>query len=51
MNTAGLRGYDPEFARIIDGWVYVDMHSDDNATLAALRRRLGSPSASNFAAA
>src|SRR4029079_11893669 len=23
MNTAGLRGYDPEFARSIDGWVYV----------------------------
>ncbi|SEO60424.1 ABC transporter substrate-binding protein [Trujillonella endophytica] len=41
MNTCGLRGYAPEFARIIDGWVYVDMHSDGNATLAALRRRLG----------
>jgi branched-chain amino acid transport system substrate-binding protein len=41
MNTAGMRGYDPEFARIIDGWVYVDMYSDGNTTLAALRRRFG----------
>ncbi len=41
MNTCGLRGYAPEFGRVIDGWVYVDMHSDRNATLAALRERLG----------
>jgi len=41
MNTAGLRGYDPEFAREIDGWVYVDMVSDDNPVLAALGARLG----------
>src|SRR4051794_19021440 len=34
MNTAGLRGYDPEFARAIDGWVYVDMIADDNEVLA-----------------
>ena len=40
MNTAGMRGYLPEFGRAVDGWVYVDMHADDNATLAALRRRL-----------
>jgi branched-chain amino acid transport system substrate-binding protein len=40
MNTAGMRGYAPEFGRVIDGWTYVDMHSDGNTTLAALRRRL-----------
>jgi ABC-type branched-subunit amino acid transport system substrate-binding protein len=41
MNTAGTRGYAPEFARAVDGWTYVDMHSDRNATLAALRERQG----------
>ncbi len=41
MNTAGLRGYDPGFARDIDGWVYVDMVADDNPVLAALAARLG----------
>jgi ABC-type branched-subunit amino acid transport system substrate-binding protein len=41
LNTAGLRGYSPEFARAIDGWVYVDMHSDHNKTLRELRRRWG----------
>ena len=41
MNTAGLRGYDPEFGRDIDGWVYVDMVSDDNPVLAALCARVG----------
>jgi branched-chain amino acid transport system substrate-binding protein len=39
MNTAGIRGYQPSFAAEIDGWIYVDMHADDNATLAALRQR------------
>ncbi|HLG68124.1 MAG TPA: ABC transporter substrate-binding protein [Acidimicrobiales bacterium] len=43
MNTCGLRGYDPEFGVRIDGWVYVDMVSDDNATFAELRRRLELP--------
>ena len=42
MNTAGLRGYAADFGRAIDGWIYVDMHSDSNQTLhallAALRR-------------
>jgi branched-chain amino acid transport system substrate-binding protein len=51
LNTAGLRGYAPEFAQIIDGWVYVDMHSDHNAALAALRRRLGIAPAKALAAA
>jgi branched-chain amino acid transport system substrate-binding protein len=40
MNTAGMRGYSPEFAQTIDGWTYVDMHSDSNTTLAELRRRM-----------
>lgn len=51
MNTAGIRGYDPEFGRIIDGWVYIDMHSDGNSTLAALRQRLGLPPAKSYVAA
>jgi ABC-type branched-subunit amino acid transport system substrate-binding protein len=41
MNTAGLRGYDPEYARVIDGWVYLDMVADDNPVLADVRTRLG----------
>jgi ABC-type branched-subunit amino acid transport system substrate-binding protein len=41
MNTAGMRGYLPEFADVIDGWMYVDMHSDGNRTFAALRQRVG----------
>jgi branched-chain amino acid transport system substrate-binding protein len=48
MNTAGLRGYDPKFAQIIDGWVYIDMYSDANTTLAALRKRVGPPLAESF---
>jgi ABC-type branched-subunit amino acid transport system substrate-binding protein len=51
MNTAGLRGVAPEFARAVDGWVYVDMHSDSNQTLLALRRRLDVPAAGALAAA
>jgi ABC-type branched-subunit amino acid transport system substrate-binding protein len=41
MNTAGIRGYQPGFAADIDGWTYVDLHADDNATLNALQQRLG----------
>lgn len=51
MNTAGLRGYAPEFARLIDGWLYVDMHADDNRTLAALRARLELAPSRSLAAA
>lgn len=51
MNTAGIRGYAPEFARAIDGWIYVDMHSDGNTTLAALRQRLHVPQTKSLAAA
>ncbi|MFI5046697.1 MAG: ABC transporter substrate-binding protein [Acidimicrobiia bacterium] len=39
MNTAGLRGHAPEFGRVIDGWVYIDMFSDTNATLTELVAR------------
>ena len=41
MNTAGMRGYSPDYARAIDGWTYVDMHSDSNTVLRSLRERLG----------
>ena len=51
MNTAGIRGYAPEFARMIDGWLYVDMHSDDNLTLAGLRARLRLAPSRSLAAA
>jgi ABC-type branched-subunit amino acid transport system substrate-binding protein len=51
MNTAGIRGYAPDFARTIDGWIYVDMHSDHNKTLASLRERLGIAPARALAAA
>ncbi len=43
MNTAGIRGMDPAFAAIIDGWRYIDMYSDSNRTLAAIRARRGLP--------
>jgi ABC-type branched-subunit amino acid transport system substrate-binding protein len=41
MNTCGLRGYDPSFAPLIDGWIYVDMIADDNRTLNDLAARTG----------
>lgn len=40
MNTAGMRGYAPDYAAAVEGWTYVDMHSDGNRTFAALRHRL-----------
>src|SRR5579871_227622 len=43
MNTAGLRGYHSDFAAVCDRWLYVDMHSDGNRTLAALRKARGIP--------
>ena len=43
MNTAGIRGYYGDFARVCDGWIYVDMHSDANRMLAALREEMGLP--------
>ncbi|MDG2003135.1 MAG: ABC transporter substrate-binding protein [Novosphingobium sp.] len=41
MNTAGLRGYDPEFGKVIDGWTYIDMFSDGNSTATSLIEELG----------
>lgn len=41
MNTAGLRGYHGDFAAACDGWIYIDMHSDHNRTLDALRKAMG----------
>lgn len=43
MNTAGLRGYHGDFARICDGWIYIDMHSDGNRTLTKLRECMEVP--------
>jgi ABC-type branched-subunit amino acid transport system substrate-binding protein len=51
MNTAGIRGYHGAFAESVDGWAYVDMHSDRNTTLAALRQRLGEPASRALAVA
>ncbi|MBW8753495.1 MAG: ABC transporter substrate-binding protein [Sphingomonadales bacterium] len=45
MNTAGLRGYHGDFAQVCDGWTYIDMHSDGNRTLNALRERMQVPPA------
>ncbi len=39
MNTAGIRGYAPAFAKIIDGWIYIDMFSDQNTALVEFYRR------------
>ena len=51
MNTAGLRGYDPEYVHEIDGWVYVDMVADDNPVLAELLARVGMDSVPGLYAA
>jgi ABC-type branched-subunit amino acid transport system substrate-binding protein len=41
MNTAGMRGHVEGFAPSIEGWTYIDMYADDNATLVALHERVG----------
>ncbi|VWX51687.1 ABC transporter substrate-binding protein [Novosphingobium sp. 9U] len=51
MNTAGLRGYHGDFAQVCDGWIYVDMHSDENRTLQALRQEMGLSASEALAAA
>jgi len=51
MNSAGIRGYAPEFARHIDGWLYVDLFSGDNSTLKRLLERYQLPVAQSLAAA
>lgn len=43
MNSAGQRGYRGDFARTCDGWFYIDMHSDTNATLQAQMALLEAP--------
>jgi branched-chain amino acid transport system substrate-binding protein len=34
MNAAGMRGHDPAIAEQIEGWIYPDLYSDHNRTLA-----------------
>lgn len=51
MNTAGIRGYHADFAQICDGWIYIDMHSDGNRTLKALREELHLPPQQSLMAA
>ena len=45
MNTAGIRGYHGDFSAAVEGWTYIDMHSDKNRTLAALRESMKLPAA------
>ena len=51
MNSAGMFGHVPEVGADLDGWTYVDMYSDTNTTLAALRERLGPDHAPEHAGA
>lgn len=48
MNTAGLRGYHGDFAREVDGWIYVDMFADSNRTLQGLRTTMNVPLSQSF---
>jgi ABC-type branched-subunit amino acid transport system substrate-binding protein len=50
-SAAGMWGHTPGVATDIDGWTYVDVYSDANATLAAVRDRLGPDSSRGPAAA
>lgn len=51
MNSAGIRGYHPDFAKALEGWIYVDMVSEQNSTLSALLTRLELPFRRSLAAA
>lgn len=51
MNSAGMFGHVPEVGADLDGWTYVDMYSDTNTALAALRERLGPDHAPEHAGA
>ena len=51
MNTAGIHGYQPDYADAIDGWAYVDMHADANAELNALCARFSIGARERFGAA
>ena len=51
MNTAGIRGYAPSYADTIDGWLYVDLFSDRNSTLATFYERVSALARNKLAAA
>lgn len=51
MNSAGMFGRQAEIGRALEGWTYVDIYSDDNTALAALRERLDLPATRAAAAA
>lgn len=51
MNTAGIRGHYPEYAKAVNGWRYLDMYADNNRTLARLRHTLNKPDLKPLAAA
>ena len=51
MNTAGIRGHLDDFAKICDGWTYIDMYSDGNETLRMLRNTMQLPAQQILAAA
>lgn len=48
LNTAGIRGYDPAIGRLLEGWDYVDMYSDNNRTLIDVMQRPGAPKSNKF---
>jgi branched-chain amino acid transport system substrate-binding protein len=48
LNTAGIRGYNPEIGKALEGWDYVDMFADDNRTLIDIMARAGAPKTSKF---
>lgn len=51
MNSAGIRGYLADYAKAVDGWVYVDLFSDKNQTLQAFYKRVGDKARNKLAAA
>ncbi len=51
MNSAGIRGYAGDCAQLLEGWIYVDLFSEGNRTLTALRERENVPAGESLAAA
>ena len=51
MNTAGIRGHHGDYGNAVDGWFYLDMFSDTNATLNALLEHFGGENTNPLAAA
>ena len=51
INSAGLRGYQPAIGAALEGWVYCDLVSDGNRSLAAVLARRGMGRERAFAAA